>query len=952
MTRTVWILIFTGIVADASIRDYPLNLGWLFDRDSEPGIQQSKEERSLCETPECVALAKIVTENMDTSVDPCDNFYEYACGNWEKHNPLPEGLPSWSPMMRARELVNQRLLDIIQEKSKSDDVLGLKLSRRAYNACMDTDELERRGVQPLISSLWRIGGWPLIMDDDEWDEELYKWQYVDDYYAHLTGLNALHDVQVSAPWDSETEGEEKFLVVNTPHIPYKSYLLVSSREIDWDSSDENNDSGGGSEERGSEERGRKDDNSEENEGEDEDSQEKKLVSRINKKLAVNRRKSGKRKLSETHAEKRTKRTKRAAIRSKDRKHHEWTKVNDQGIRHDKRADKLSHNKKVSVHISGKTRLKNHDSRRNGKNGRTNDDIYFDNPVTEDEDSDENENENDSEDSNDEEGGEDRNDSNDEDDWGSGNGSGDGSDDEDSDYDDRDEKERKRIEELRSQYKKFMLNVTMALVEARGVEISEEKIRNNIDDLLEFQLSLIRLIYTDHEQGNLTVAEFQARYDDLKPVTNNGKINWLNKLQSLFTTAGLSVDNDTRILTISRRYMKGLRQLLDNTPSRIIVNYIHWNFINRAIKGTTQEMRDFYYNWYTNEERSEKRSMQCIEDLEAKYCLGYEYVKRYFSDKWLQAALDMISDIQKEVEYRVEESTWMDDATKEYILDKLVYMKALIGYPPQYRNATIMQNHFRGLSISKSHYENMLGVMRYKKRDNLRSLNTTMDVSNEAFIDPLVVNAFYIPGLNLFEITAADFQSPMYGPNQPWYTNFGILGFIMAHEVNHGFDDSGRMFDKHGEFAEWLSAMAEAYEDRADCFREQYTKYSVEQNRTANIQIEDYGSQTSGENIADTMGLQAVFGAYQRRLRKCKVPDPMLPGLQNFTNNQMFFLSAANVWCTTYDMEKLKGRLKHDPHSPGPLRVIGSLSNSEDFAKAYNCPEGSFMNPKKKCNIWK
>jgi len=42
----------------------------------------------------------------------------------------------------------------------------------------------------------------------------------------------------------------------------------------------------------------------------------------------------------------------------------------------------------------------------------------------------------------------------------------------------------------------------------------------------------------------------------------------------------------------------------------------------------------------------------------------------------------------------------------------------------------------------------------------------------------------------------------------------------------------------------------------------------------------------------------------------------------------------------------------DEHSTGRLRVIGSVSNLDDFAKAYNCPVGSAMNPKKKCNIWK
>ena len=39
------------------------------------------------------------------------------------------------------------------------------------------------------------------------------------------------------------------------------------------------------------------------------------------------------------------------------------------------------------------------------------------------------------------------------------------------------------------------------------------------------------------------------------------------------------------------------------------------------------------------------------------------------------------------------------------------------------------------------------------------------------------------------------------------------------------------------------------------------------------------------------------------------------------------------------------------HSPGPIRVVGPLSNSEEFASAYNCKPGSRMNPTDKCSVW-
>lgn len=79
-------------------------------------------------------------------------------------------------------------------------------------------------------------------------------------------------------------------------------------------------------------------------------------------------------------------------------------------------------------------------------------------------------------------------------------------------------------------------------------------------------------------------------------------------------------------------------------------------------------------------------------------------------------------------------------------------------------------------------------------------------------------------------------------------------------------------------------------------------------------------------------------------------EALLPGV-NLTHDQLFFLNYAQIWCGSMTPEEALVKIRSSHHSPGQVRVLGPLSNSEDFARAYNCPPGSPMNPTHKCSVW-
>jgi len=79
----------------------------------------------------------------------------------------------------------------------------------------------------------------------------------------------------------------------------------------------------------------------------------------------------------------------------------------------------------------------------------------------------------------------------------------------------------------------------------------------------------------------------------------------------------------------------------------------------------------------------------------------------------------------------------------------------------------------------------------------------------------------------------------------------------------------------------------------------------------------------------------------------KKRNPNLPGLDDYTLDQLFYISFAQSHCQVY----YTSMDFYDEHSPAKFRVLGSLSNSKHFNKVFNCPVKSNMNPEEKCSLW-
>lgn len=93
----------------------------------------------------------------------------------------------------------------------------------------------------------------------------------------------------------------------------------------------------------------------------------------------------------------------------------------------------------------------------------------------------------------------------------------------------------------------------------------------------------------------------------------------------------------------------------------------------------------------------------------------------------------------------------------------------------------------------------------------------------------------------------------------------------------------------------------------------------------------------------------MYAAYQTFVKFNGV-EPLLPGL-HYTQNQLFWISAAQLWCAVTRPEYDIIQYTTDVHAPNKYRILGTFTNMERFSNDFNCAPGTNMNPINKCEVW-
>ena len=442
-------------------------------------------------------------------------------------------------------------------------------------------------------------------------------------------------------------------------------------------------------------------------------------------------------------------------------------------------------------------------------------------------------------------------------------------------------------------------------------------------------SKVELRDPNSNYNKMNAAELASRYGTL------GLTRYMNKMGGFYANGAVVGQPG---------FFESMNLMLRKKGIDQLKAYLHWKVLHDYAPYLHEAVQSEHFDMYGIKLRGQKEQMPrwkraiVMVDSAIGEALGKMYVDRHFDADAAKTARSMIGDIVSVFKKRLETASWMSDSTRKLALEKLEKMNIKIGYPDKFKD-------YSGLVIKPDDYAgNIRRSIEFEFYCNAAKIGKPVD-KTEWHMSPPTVNAYYSPVLNEIVFPAGIFQPPFFDSKIDIAVNYRKCGAVFGHELSHGFDDKGRLYDADGNLSSWWASDDEKeFKARAEIVAKLYGSQEALPNAFVN------GELTLGENLADFGGVSVAYEALQARLNS----DPILrKPIDGFTQEQRFFIAYAQTWIEIMTKEELTDRLLNDPHSPGKFRATLPAVNHPKFDAAFppKDGEGAGSVQDRKIGVW-
>ncbi len=465
--------------------------------------------------------------------------------------------------------------------------------------------------------------------------------------------------------------------------------------------------------------------------------------------------------------------------------------------------------------------------------------------------------------------------------------------------------------------------------------SEAEAKTKMENILSIEYRIARASKSRTELRDVPNNFHKMSYAELK--NSFSGILW----DDLFT--GLGYPAFEEISVGQPEQLKEVERIYKEAPLQALKDYAEFGVIYGAASSLSDDFRKTAFEFSqvlsgAQEDKPRwKRAVAAVDGV-LGMPVGKLYVEKYFPESSKQRMLALVNNLKEALRQRVEQLDWMSDSTKQQAYDKLSTFYVKIGYPDTWRDFSKLQ-----INDSLSYYENMCNASEFYLADMIeRKVGKPVD-KTEWLMTPQTINAYYNPTTNEICFPAGILQPPFFNPEADDAANYGAIGVVIGHEMSHGFDDQGSLFDKDGNMHNWWTAEDKAkFDERTAVLADYFSSLEVLPGVNIN------GKLTLGENIGDNGGLNIAYQAFLNAIK-----DNPLETKDGFTPAQRFFISYGLVWATNEREEYLRNQVLNDPHSNARFRVNGALPHIDAWYEVFGIKEGDalYLAPEKRARIW-